>query len=385
MSKFYLLFILSFFVISLSAEVSKSENPSEFLKKLEELLSKIPAKEIAELLINEKKMELLKILASVSDNNEDQAIKSDDDKNSENLLFQVRQPKPLTADELKKSARERINEKFIGKLPDRIDDMISYLEDPQEYSSVFNKILLAGIPGTGKTYLFNVLAQELQLPSLSFSAAVFSDKYVGEAARKIRKAFGIAKSLNKPVLIFIDEVDAIAAQRHSSTNNEDRRTLTMLLTELQDIHDDKNIFIICATNDLSSLDAAFKNRFSSKCSDKLLLLEKEDLKKLFEKLFKDNGLPEDPKLAQRLAEVVGAQHAKINENYIKYSTTSKDSFSNRELQDIVVASKFKKTKDCKDNKECTKPLCFYLRKAIDDTGKKAEYATYFGTYYCDGI
>lgn len=337
---------------------------SECAKKLQEFFDKISSKEMADLLITEKKAALVQAFLNNS-------TKSSQSTDKDGAYFNPRYPRQLTDEEKQKTVHERISEKYIGRLPRRIDDMISYFTHQEEYikknAAISNRLLLAGYPGTGKTYLFEVLAQELQMPAFYFPASIFADKYIGEASRKIHKAFESARELNRPVLIFIDEIDALATQRTDSTHDENRRTLSALLTELQAVEGNKNIFIICATNDINALDRAFRDRFPGE-SESMIWYAGEGLRSLlFMKFFKDNDLPQDKKLADRLAKV----------------TT--DGFSNRELKDIVSTAKFKKIKDCQDFNRCDEELCAYLRYAIDTIGKNTNYARYWGAQYCRGI
>jgi SpoVK/Ycf46/Vps4 family AAA+-type ATPase len=286
----------------------------------------------------------------------------------------IKQPKELDPERRKIDIMQRIHEKYIGEIPRQVFYVILYYlyydECQKENIPLINRLLLEGLPGTGKTYLFQVIAEELELPSMTFSASDFKDKYLGESSRKIRLAFKAAKSHDKPVLIFIDEIDALATQRKDNTHDENRATLITLLTELQNIHDVKNIFVFAATNDLKALDPAIKDRFSG-CICSVNKLTKQDRAHLVQKVSEDGGMPFETKFANRLAEVT--------------NTTGDHAFSNRDIQSIVLRAIMMQKLQCKHEENCDKRLCAYVRKAIDDTGKTGKFASWTSPDFCEGI
>lgn len=332
---------------------------------IEEALSKMPIEKIIELLIAKEKSQLVRgILENVTGahstaSSAASAASTTKEENKEAHFFEPRMPKPLLDEEKNKSATQAISEKYIGNVPNQIADLIFYFTHHKECMAnnvgIWNRLLLHGKPGMGKSHLVKVLAQELQVPLLSFSASFFPDKYIGEASRKLRKVFDIAIKLNQPVLIFIDHIDAIATKRTLSTPDEYRKTLATLSTELQAIQNNKNIFFIAATNDLQSLDLAVIDRFSgSICEIKALATDQRA--KLLMKLFADNNLPADFNLAKRLAEITD------------------DKFSNRELGSIVIMAKHNQFQDQIENPQAYKKhLCTYLKQVLRATGKECSF------------
>jgi transitional endoplasmic reticulum ATPase len=73
-------------------------------------------------------------------------------------------------------------------------------------------LLLAGPPGTGKTTVAKVLAAQAKASFYPISGADVISKWVGESERNIRQLFERARE-NRPSIIFIDEIDAIAGTR----------------------------------------------------------------------------------------------------------------------------------------------------------------------------
>src|SRR5680860_63950 len=68
------------------------------------------------------------------------------------------------------------------------------------------KVLLSGIPGTGKTITASAIAGELKLPLYVIMMDKLMTKYMGETAAKLRDVFNMMQS-NRGVYLF-DEFDA---------------------------------------------------------------------------------------------------------------------------------------------------------------------------------
>jgi transitional endoplasmic reticulum ATPase len=114
-------------------------------------------------------------------------------------------------------------------------------------------LLLAGPPGTGKTTIAKVLAAQAKCSFYPISGADVMSKWVGESERNIRQLFERARE-NRPSIIFIDELDAIAGRRglvevHDSHVNQ-------LLAEIDGIAGQRGVFIVGATNRPDQIDAA---------------------------------------------------------------------------------------------------------------------------------
>jgi SpoVK/Ycf46/Vps4 family AAA+-type ATPase len=368
--------LLCSFLLHSTLFCSTPEN-SEFesyLEKIDQLLSRISDGTLRDVLILAEKRKLIHDLMTAS--SDDNSKKE----NQESQTYEPKIPKPLSEEEKKQNINQRISKKYIGKIPPQIENVIFYFTNHEvclkNNLTIYNRLLLHGRPGTGKTHLVKILSEELQIPMMSFSATTFSDKYIGEASRKLRKAFEVAQKYGKPVFIFIDEIDALAKKRTDTMHQEYRGTLITLLTELQELQNNKNIFIFVATNDLKALDPALRDRFGgSLCEIKELNTEQRAA--LFKKLFAEKGIIIDNALARRFAEVT--EKSDVDE------LGKHNIFSNREIEYIVSNAVLEKFKDCHNNpKNCDQHLCKYVRKAIDSTGKSGSFA-YLSSSYCDGI
>lgn len=275
------------------------------------------------------------------------------EKIEENIIFDSTQSKH-------EKVMEILKKEYKGPIPMQIDNLATYFAYYEECLankvSIQNRLLLHGQPGTGKSYLIEALSKALQIPYFSASAASFGDKYIGESSRKIRKAFETVKDFNKPVLFFIDEIDAIATKRKGSTHSENRATLTTLLVELQNLQKVPHVFVLVATNDKDSLDKAVIDRFSSSICE-IKPLSKDDKEELLEKLCKEHNINNYEGYPKALARVLQADH-----------------FSNRDLVSIVKTAKLMQFFACKKNpSKCHEPMHKYFREAIESTEKDASF------------
>ncbi len=154
----------------------------------------------------------------------------------------------------------------IGGLEDQIVEVKETVELPLTKLELFKEIgidppkgiLLYGPPGTGKTLLAKAVAKQTNATFIKIVASEFVKKYIGEGARLVREVFELAKE-KAPAIIFIDEIDAVAAKRLKSSTSGDRevqRTLMQLLAELDGFESRGDIGIIGATNRPDILDPA---------------------------------------------------------------------------------------------------------------------------------
>jgi len=161
---------------------------------------------------------------------------------------------------------------------------------------ILRGILMIGPPGCGKTYLAKAIATEADLPFIAMSGSEFIEMFVGVGASRIRKLFKQAQQLayvDGGCIIFIDELDAVGAQRSVDRGfggqTESNTTLNQLLIEMDGLKEkDHNIIIIGATNAPESfLDRALlrPGRFDRKIYVDLPNLDERE--KLFEYYLKE--------------------------------------------------------------------------------------------------
>lgn len=157
-------------------------------------------------------------------------------------------------------------------------EVVDFLKNPSKYEAIGGKIpkgvLLVGPPGTGKTLLAKAAAGEAGVPFFKISGAEFVEMFVGVGASRVRDLFKQAKE-RAPVIIFIDELDAIGKSRVQSAmgNDEREQTLNQLLVEMDGFDGRTGVIILGATNRPEVLDPALlrPGRF-----DRQILVDRPD-------------------------------------------------------------------------------------------------------------
>ncbi|MFI4937436.1 MAG: AAA family ATPase [Candidatus Berkiellales bacterium] len=143
-----------------------------------------------------------------------------------------------------------------------IRQLITFIKNPEVFNKIGAKppkgIMLYGLPGTGKTLLAQAIAGEADVTFISVSGAAFEETFVGKGAARVRELFAIARK-QKPAIIFIDEIDAMAPSRSGEELHQSQiQTVNQLLTEMANLDEEKNadIYVIAATNRLEAIDPA---------------------------------------------------------------------------------------------------------------------------------
>ncbi|OYR70897.1 proteasome-activating nucleotidase Pan2 [Halorubrum ezzemoulense] len=154
----------------------------------------------------------------------------------------------------------------IGGIDDQIREVREAVEDPLENPEQFETVgveppsgvLLHGPPGTGKTMLAKAVANESDATFIKMAGSELVRKFIGEGARLVRDLFELAAE-REPAVIFIDEIDAVAAKRTDSKTSGDaevQRTMMQLLSEMDGFDDRGEVRIMAATNRFDMLDEA---------------------------------------------------------------------------------------------------------------------------------
>lgn len=154
----------------------------------------------------------------------------------------------------------------IGGLSAQAQEIQEVVELPLKKPELFKKvgitppkgILLYGEPGTGKTLLAKAVAASTNSTFIEVVGSELVQKFIGEGAKMVKEIFELARK-KSPSIVFIDELDALAAKRievGTSGEREVNRTFMQLLAEIDGFDPLDNVKIIGATNRKDILDAA---------------------------------------------------------------------------------------------------------------------------------
>lgn len=140
------------------------------------------------------------------------------------------------------------------------------IHDPgraREFGLPFPKgILLAGVPGCGKSLSARAVAAEWGLPLLRLDLGSLYNKYIGETEKNFRRAMELAERLS-PVVLWIDEIEKAFAGvgGDGEGSGVSRRVLGTFLSWMQDRKGE--VFVLATANDVESLPAELlrKGRF----------------------------------------------------------------------------------------------------------------------------
>ena len=128
-------------------------------------------------------------------------------------------------------------------------------------------ILLYGPPGCGKTMLAAAVANEIDCIFMQVDAANIMSKWLGDAEKRVAAIFRYARKRSseekKPVVIFIDEADALLGVYEHELGGE-ARVRNQFLKEMDGLATkgrDVMVYVIAATNKPWKLDMGFLRRF----------------------------------------------------------------------------------------------------------------------------
>ena len=154
----------------------------------------------------------------------------------------------------------------VGVLEAPINEIKEVIELPLLKPELFKKIgitppkgvLLHGPPGTGKTLLAKAVANSTKSTFIEIVASELVQKFIGEGAKMVKEMFDLARA-KAPSIVFIDEIDALAAKRieiGTSGEREVQRTFMQFLAEMDGFKSLDNVKIIGCTNRKDILDPA---------------------------------------------------------------------------------------------------------------------------------
>lgn len=182
------------------------------------------------------------------------------------IVRKIPQVRKFDAEKFVIIEKPSVSWKKVGGLEQQEREIKEVIELPLLKPNLFRKvgieppkgILLYGPPGTGKTLLAKAVAASTKSTFLEVIGSELVQKFIGEGAKLVKEIFQLARE-KAPSIIFIDELDAIAAVRMdigTSGEREVQRTFMQLLAEIDGFEPLDNVKIIGCTNRKDILDPA---------------------------------------------------------------------------------------------------------------------------------
>jgi SpoVK/Ycf46/Vps4 family AAA+-type ATPase len=247
---------------------------------------------------------------------------------------------------------------MVGTLPAKLCWIMEQLKENKDLPK--KVLLLHGKPGNGKTTLARKIAEYIDGEYISIAGPGIVGSYVGQGAQNIADAFNAAatrvvESMGKTVIIFIDEIDAIASNIKTEFRAEHKVALQRLWLAIDEHKGDRKIFVIFATNHLEKLDKTFLDRFGGNVFE----IKNPDYamrRKVIEYYFaKQNLVIEEPtldKLAKKTDGLsVRAIEDLINDVYVVSQLNNKGMITNGMIFDALKQTKSKFENNASDEEE----------------------------------
>jgi transitional endoplasmic reticulum ATPase len=153
----------------------------------------------------------------------------------------------------------------IGGLKRELERVREMIELPMRHPELFKRlgieppkgVLLHGPPGTGKTLIAKAVANEIDAHFQTISGPEIMSKYYGESEEQLRDVFEEATE-NSPAIVFMDELDSIAAKRDEAGGDVERRVVAQLLSLMDGLDERGEVVVIGATNRIDAIDPALR-------------------------------------------------------------------------------------------------------------------------------
>ncbi|MBU3979052.1 CDC48 family AAA ATPase [Patescibacteria group bacterium] len=166
-----------------------------------------------------------------------------------------------------KTEEIRLTYEDVGGLGEQVKKIREMIELPLKFPQIFARlgieppkgVLLHGLPGSGKTLIARVIANEADAYFLQLSGPEIMHKFYGESEAHLRSVFEEAQK-NAPSILFLDEIDAIAPKREELGGEKqvEKRVVSQLLALMDGLENRGQVIIIGATNLPNLLDPALR-------------------------------------------------------------------------------------------------------------------------------
>ena len=179
--------------------------------------------------------------------------------NFEKIDMSPAKTKPSEATMQKKKGNGFADVAGMDELKKRLnEEVIDIIKNPEKYKrlrvKIPNGILLYGPPGCGKTYIAEKFAEEVGCNYMYVHCSDVASPYIHGGQEKIAALFDKARE-NAPTVLFLDELDAMLADRSKHNNVSEYGEVNEFLTQLNNCADN-HVFVIGATNNPKGIDSA---------------------------------------------------------------------------------------------------------------------------------
>ncbi|WP_044973335.1 AAA family ATPase [Ruminococcus sp. HUN007] len=111
-------------------------------------------------------------------------------------------------------------------------------------------VLIAGIPGCGKSLAAKATSALFEVPLLKLDMGKIMGKYLGESETNMRKAIELAETIS-PCVLWVDELEKAFAGTDGSGHEVTMRLFATFLTWLQE--KTSPVFVVATANDISKM------------------------------------------------------------------------------------------------------------------------------------
>lgn len=143
-----------------------------------------------------------------------------------------------------------------------IQSIIRPYTDKREYDRLVKAgmapvkgLLLFGPPGTGKTTMARIIANETKMKLIVVNASSFLNMYVGESEKNLVRVFQQARD-KAPCIICFDEIESFLMDRSKAERSYETSIVSTFLAQMDGYVDLQNVLVVATTNNPTLIDPA---------------------------------------------------------------------------------------------------------------------------------